>query len=85
MTLRQTSEAMGTREDGPSGRGRWTRPLGWLVYALAVIGGAAYGFRFGVTVSGMAFGLLTAALSALFCSIVADALVSRFIRRAGRP
>ncbi len=85
MTLRQTPDALAARDNGPSGNGRWTRSLGWLVYALAVIGGAGLGFHFGVTVSGMSFGLLTAALSALFCSIVADALVSRFLWRARRP
>lgn len=60
---------------------RWMRSLGWALYALAVIVGAVYGYRFGFTVSGMPFGLLTAAMGALFCSILADAAIGRLTRR----
>lgn len=60
---------------------RWLRAIGWALYVLAVVAGAVYGYRFGFTVSGMPFGLLTAALTALFCSILADAAIRRLTRR----
>jgi hypothetical protein len=61
---------------------RFLRALAWALYALAVLGGAIYGYVFGVSVSGMPFGLLTAALAALFCSILADAGLRRMARSA---
>jgi hypothetical protein len=64
----------------PSGL-RWLRAGGWALYALAVTVGAVYGYRFGFTVSGMPFGLLTAAMAALFCSILADAAIVRRLKR----
>jgi hypothetical protein len=60
---------------------RWLRAIGWVLYTLAVIAGAVYGYRFGFALSGMPFGLLTAALTALFCSILADAAIGRLTRR----
>lgn len=59
---------------------RLVRAFAWALYALAVVFGAIYGFGFGAQVSGMAFGLLTAALTALFCSILADAALQRVTR-----
>jgi hypothetical protein len=62
---------------------RWLRAGGWVIYALAVLMGAVYGYRFGFTVSGMPFGLLTAAMAALFCSILADAAIGHRLKRRG--
>jgi hypothetical protein len=59
---------------------RALRVFGWALYALAVVGGAVYGYGFGARVSGVPFGLLTAAMAALFCSILADAGLRRLAR-----
>jgi hypothetical protein len=61
---------------------RLLRALAWAIYALTVFGGALYGYGFGAQVSGVPFGLLTAALAALFCSILADAGLRRLMRAA---
>jgi hypothetical protein len=66
-----------------SGQLRIVRRLGWALHALAVIVGAVYGYGFGQRVSGVLFGLLTAALAVVFCSILADAALQR-LRRGRR-
>jgi hypothetical protein len=62
---------------------RWLRSaLEWTVLAASIGLGAIYGFDFGHQVTGgMLFGLVTAAMGALFASIVASALLDPVLRR----
>lgn len=56
--------------------------LEWAVLAVSIALGAIYGFDFGHQVTGgMLFGLVTAAMGALFASIVASALLDQVLRR----
>lgn len=59
------------------------RGLEWAVQALAVLGGAALGYHFGARLSGMPLGVVTAVMTALFCSILADAALRRVSGRHG--
>lgn len=63
-----------------TGGARWTRVLGWTLTVMAALGGGLWGYRFGDTIGGMATGWLTAVLGAVFCSVLADAAVSRLAR-----
>jgi thiamine transporter ThiT len=56
--------------------------LEWAVLAISITLGAIHGFDFGHQVTGgLLFGLVTAAMGALFASIVASALLDRVLRR----
>lgn len=56
----------------------------WAVQGAAAIGGAVWGFDFGVQVSGPLLGLLAAVNGAAFAAVLAGAAVSRAQALLGR-
>jgi hypothetical protein len=67
-----------------SPRPLWRAALEWAVLAISLAAGAVFGFDFGHQVTGGAlFGIVTALMGAVFCSIVASAAVERAVRLLG--
>jgi hypothetical protein len=58
---------------------RWNQWLQWALQLLAGVAGLKFGFDFGYRVDGPWLGVLMALNSALFCSIMAGAVVGRLL------
>lgn len=56
----------------------------WAVQGAAAIGGAVWGFDFGIQVSGPVLGLLAAVNGAAFAALLAGATTSRLLSLVGR-
>jgi hypothetical protein len=63
----------------PQDRSRWRQWLHWALQLLAGAAGLKFGFDFGYRLDGAGIGILMALNGALFCSIMAGAVVSRLL------
>lgn len=52
----------------------------WIVVAVAGLVGLKFGYDFGHQVSGRGLGVVTGLNGALFCSVIADAITTRWAR-----
>jgi drug/metabolite transporter (DMT)-like permease len=72
---------MTASNSGKPGRNRFA----WAAAALAGLAGLKYGYDFGTQVAGLWLGILMALNGAVFCSLVAGALVERVLRPRPAP
>lgn len=63
----------------PQQKYRWRQWLHWTLQLLAGAAGLKFGFDFGYRLDGAGIGILMALNSALFCSIMAGAVVERLL------
>jgi hypothetical protein len=63
----------------PQQKNRWRQWLQWALQLLAGAAGFKFGFDFGYRLDGAGIGILMALNSALFCSIMAGAVVGRLL------
>lgn len=71
---------------GPPPARTRARPLwAWIAYVAVSVPGLIYGYEFGARLGGMLLGLVVAVNGALFCSIMASAVIEPLMRRTVTP